>query len=60
MELKLIKIQIYLEQFALLIVPYGIETSRSLWFRRGGLLLIVPYGIETWMWMTTSNWKAFF
>ena len=48
MELKHIQKDLVVTDVTLLIVPYGIETTRSLLFTfRRLLLLIVPYGIET-------------
>ena len=48
MELKLTELKEIIEEWAILIVPYGIETGkaglRSQWCR---CVLIVPYGIET-------------
>ena len=47
MELKQILICVYVEEFFLLIVPYGIETEQLQEKYRKQTLLIVPYGIET-------------
>ena len=47
MELKLNSINIRSIFRQLLIVPYGIETSKESAMQRVGELLIVPYGIET-------------
>ena len=38
---------VFVRRTELLIVPYGIETSRYSLTRTGSRLLIVPYGIET-------------
>ena len=47
MELKHTTIQPVAKRLVLLIVPYGIETSKAYRDRMMTELLIVPYGIET-------------
>ena len=47
MELKLAFASPLLGLFSLLIVPYGIETTKENYLIAASLLLIVPYGIET-------------
>ena len=47
MELKLLKLYYIANQILLLIVPYGIETTKMQPRSSYGKLLIVPYGIET-------------
>ena len=50
MELKLVFLMLLVQNTALLIVPYGIETKYiSMKFKMWDGLLIVPYGIETRM-----------
>ena len=48
MELKHIIANLIYSLTALLIVPYGIETSKNRLTCMNVVLLIVPYGIETY------------
>ena len=47
MELKLIIVNPKVNEYILLIVPYGIETLKVFYLLILLYLLIVPYGIET-------------
>ena len=60
MELKLEKLRELRQFHALLIVPYGIETTCFFRLIFSFFLLIVPYGIETMYQQQHQDWKYTF
>ena len=60
MELKRDEAVVFLRLAILLIVPYGIETKKSLLKLMLISLLIVPYGIETPLGAMNANYKVTF